>query len=150
MSIGSPEEYRLSRKRPEARGAARGFTLIEVIVALAITALGLVAILAAARTGLGGTTLSGRYVEATRRAQSHLAEIGIAGPLVPGARSGDDGGGYSWRSLVAAPAVTPVPAGVPMPGLYDVEVDISWQDGGSVRGVTLRSQRFGYATAPHG
>ena len=30
-----------------------------------------------------------RYVEATRRAQSHLAEIGVSVPLVAGARSGE-------------------------------------------------------------
>ena len=127
------------------RSAQSGFTLIEVVVALAIAALGLSFLMAAASTGLGNAGLADQYIEATRRAQSHLAELGVTEPLHPGIRSGDDGGGYSWRSRVSAPRVhdaVPTPEGIAPLGLYAVEMVISWRNGDSIKSVSLQSQRI--------
>ena len=53
------------------RGAsASGFTLIEVLVALAIAGMGLAALLVAVNQGLAGVGSADQYIEATRRAQS--------------------------------------------------------------------------------
>lgn len=126
------------------RAALSGFTLIEVVVALAIAALGLSFLMAAASTGLGNAGLADKYIEATRRAQSHLAELGVTEQLRPGIRSGDDGGGYSWRSWVSAPQVqdaVPAPESVAPLALYAVEVTISWRGGDSIKSVSLQSQR---------
>jgi hypothetical protein len=85
-------------------------------------------------------------VEATRRAQSHLAEIGITTPLVPGVRSGDDGGGFSWTAWISAPTgheTGEASAEMPALGLYRVEVTIQWRDGVFVRSISLHSQRTG-------
>jgi general secretion pathway protein I len=131
--------------RRRHRPTQAGFTLIEVVVALAIATLGLSFLMAAASTGLGNAELANQYIEATRRAQSHLSELGVAEPLYPGIRSGDDGGGYSWRSLVSAPRVhdgAPAPEGMARLGLYSVEVTISWRSGGSIKSLSLRSQRI--------
>lgn len=127
------------------RSAQSGFTLIEVVVALAIAALGLSFLMAAASTGLGNASLADQYIEATRRAQSHLAELGVTERLVAGIRSGDDGGGYSWRSRISPPQLhdaLQAPEGVAALGLYAVEVTISWRTGDSIRNVSLRSQRI--------
>ena len=131
--------------RRRHRSVQSGFTLIEVVVALAIAALGLSFLMAAASTGLGNAGLADQYIEATRRAQSHLAELGVTERLRPGIRSGDDGGGYSWRSWVSAPQVqdaVPAPEGVALLGLYAVKVTISWRGGDSVKSVSLQSQRI--------
>ena len=131
------------RWRP--RSAQSGFTLIEVVVALAIAALGLSFLMAATSTGLGNAGLADKYIEATRRAQSHLAELGVTEPLVAGVRCGDDGGGYWWRSRVSAPRVhdgVPAPDGMAPLGLFAVEVIIRWQSGDSSKSVSLQSQRI--------
>jgi len=123
-----------------------GFTLLEVVVALAIAAMGLGALMAATSQGLGNALLADRTIEATRRAQSRLAEVGKATPLVVGVLSGDDGGGYAWRIRIAPPATRDAsPAnGVPALALYTVEASVSWQSGGSTRSVSLQSLRLAH------
>jgi len=117
---------------------------MEVVVALAIVALGLSLLMAAASTGLGNAHLADQTIEATRRAQSRLAEVGATSPLGPGLRFGDDGGGFSWRSRISSPVLQ----GSPLPaessnaiGLYTVEVTISWRTGNSIKSVSLQSKR---------
>lgn len=124
--------------------------MIEVIVALAIAALGIAAVAVASESGLTGTTLTQRYQEATRRAQTRLAEIGVLGPLIPGEQTGDDGDGFEWHSRIAPPVLQPAANGVPIPALYDVEVDISWQQGGRSYRVELDTQRFATVATGHG
>src|SRR5262245_58465334 len=86
-------------------GPCAGFTLIEVLVALAVAALGLAVLMAAIGVGLGNARLAERYLEATSRAQSHLAQVGVSLPLSPGEQSGDDGGGFSWLVRISPAAV---------------------------------------------
>ncbi len=127
-----------------AGGAAWGFTLIEVLVALAIAALGLGALMVAASQGLGTLRTADNYIEATHRAQSRLATVGTELPVKEGDWSGDDGGGFGWRVQAH-----PVPGGdakapfVP----YDVVVTIVWTSEGKPKTVSLQSQRLG---PPHG
>jgi prepilin-type N-terminal cleavage/methylation domain-containing protein len=125
-----------------------GFTLIEVTIALAIAALGIGGLMAAAGAGLGQANFADQYIEATRRAQSHLAGLGVLTPLRPGTQSGDDGGGYSWQARIAQPAMHAGagvgPAGQSPLGLYSVEVTLSWRSDMGTRSVTLRSQRLAH------
>ena len=137
----------MKKSDAERKRSARssGFTLFEVVVALAIAAVGLGFMLSAAGTGLGNSGLAHQHNEATRRAQSHLAEIGVTVPFVPGTRSGDDGGGFAWRTRISPPVTHPVatkPGTAPL-ALYAVEVSILWRSGSSSKTVSLRSQRIG-------
>ena len=128
-----------------------GFTLIEVTVALAIASLGLGALMAAAGTGLGNATLAGRYIDATRRAQSHLSAVGTLTPLRPGVQSGNDGGGYSWLVRISEPMLhAPGPVPHKLLGLYTVEVTLTWRTGVSTRSVSLQSQRLAYVADNNG
>jgi general secretion pathway protein I len=131
------------RRRP-----APGFTLLEVIVALAIAGLALVAMFQAAGVGLFAANEAGRVDEAIERAQSHLAAFGRVGAIVPGDLEGDDGGGYHWRLSATPLAVQPPPiegrADLAMT-LFDVEVTISWRAGGNNRSVVLKSRRISTA-----
>jgi general secretion pathway protein I len=99
----------------------------------------------AAGTGLGNATLADQTIEATRRAQAHLAGLGTLTPLRPGEQSGEDGGGYSWRVRISEPAMhaaAATPGGMPL-GLYTVDVTIMWRAGVSTKSVSLSSQRLG-------
>jgi general secretion pathway protein I len=127
------------------RGA--GFTLLEVVVALAIAGLALVGLFQAGSTGLLATDTAARAEEAVERAQSHLAAVGRDAALTVGQFTDDDGGGYRWR-LGVAPLATrqvPGPDGVSASKitLYAVEVGISWRDAGHTRSVVLKTLRLG-------
>ena len=128
-----------------------GFTLLEVVVALVIASLALVALFQAGSGGLFAVDTAARSEEALQRAQSHLAALGRDAALVEGDSSGDDGGGYRWRLRVqpvaqrqgvAADGVTPQTT-----SLFDVEVAVSWQDRGHQRAVVLRTLRLGGGSA---
>jgi len=126
-----------------------GFTLLEVIVALAIAGLALVAMFQAAGVGLYSADAAGRVEEAIGRAQSHLAAFGRVGAIVAGEQEGDDGGGYHWRLSATPLAVQPSSiAGRAdlATTLFDIEVTISWRAGGRERSVVLDSRRFGATT----
>ncbi|MET0290343.1 MAG: prepilin-type N-terminal cleavage/methylation domain-containing protein [Pseudoxanthomonas sp.] len=79
----------------------RGFTLIEVIVATALLALGLTLLLGS----LTGAVRQVRGAEDAGRvslhAQSLLAQVGIGTPLQPGVQEGNwEGGRYQWQLQV--------------------------------------------------
>jgi prepilin-type N-terminal cleavage/methylation domain-containing protein len=137
---------RSKRTNPRRDARAGGFTLLEVTVALAIAALGMTLLLGAVSRGLGNTETAFRYLEATRRAQSHLAEIGVTSALTPGTNSGDDGGGFSWRTRISEPDIQRTAPGKPDDkplALYTVEASIRWQVDGDEREVSLQSKRLG-------
>ncbi len=126
-----------------------GFTLLEVVVAVAIAGLALVGMFQAGSGGLFAVDTAARAEEAVQRAQSHLAAVGRDAALVQGDSSGDDGGGYRWRLQVqpaaqrqgvAADGVTPQNA-----TLFSVQVSISWQSRGHDRAVMLQTLRLGTA-----
>ena len=131
--------------------AEAGFTLLEVVVAVAIAGLALVGLFQAGSGGLFAVDTAARAEEALQRAQSHLAAVGRDAALVEGESSGDDGGGYHWRLQVqpaaqrqgvAADGVTPQNA-----TLFSVLVSISWQSRGHERAVTLQTLRLGAGSA---
>lgn len=130
-----------------------GFTLLEVVVAVAIAGLALIGLFQAGTDGLFAADTAARAEEAVQRAQSHLAAIGRDAALIQGDTSGDDGGGYRWRLLVqpamqrrgvGADGVTPTAT-----ILFSVEVSILWRSRGHERAVVLRTLRLG-AGAPAG
>ncbi|HTV46466.1 MAG TPA: type II secretion system protein [Stellaceae bacterium] len=130
---------------------AAGFTLLEVVVALAIASLALVALFQAGSGGLFAVDTAARAEEALQRAQSHLAAIGRDAALIQGDTSGDDGGGYRWRLQVQPVAQR---QGLAADGvtaettiLYDVEVAITWRQQGHQRAVVLRTLRLGTSGA---
>src|SRR5260370_4680943 len=83
--------------RPDAGSPPRGFTLLEIVVALAIMGLALVGLFRAGSGGVLAVDAAGHVNEAIERAQSHLAAIGRIAAITPGETEGDDGGGYGWR-----------------------------------------------------
>jgi general secretion pathway protein I len=132
--------------------AERGFTLLEVLIAFAITALALALLFRAASGGLLSVETSGRYEEAVARARSHMSALSRDAALAAGTSEGDDGGGYRWH-LAVTPVATaqthatgPI-AGPPPPVLYAIVVSISWRDAGKDREFVLRSERMGQGNA---
>lgn len=125
----------------------RGFTLLEVLVALVIAGLAIGALLQGALGGLQSARIAGHYDEALSRARSRLAILSHGAPVAPGVLQGDDGGGFLWRTQVSALAMLPgSPGQATRPALYAVAVTIAWRMDGPERSVRLDSQVL--ATAP--
>lgn len=131
---------------------ADGFTLLEVVVALAIAAVALVGLFQSGSGGLVSVDTAARVEEAIQRAQSHLAAVGRNAALVEGEFTDDDGGGYRWllrvRRVASREALTSESEPAASPTLYDVEVAISWPGRNGDRSVVLKTLRLG--TPPSG
>ncbi|MCW5732015.1 MAG: prepilin-type N-terminal cleavage/methylation domain-containing protein [Alphaproteobacteria bacterium] len=77
---------------------ARGFSLLEVLVAFLIVALVLGAALPLIGQGLQGTHAAERRTMALLHAESRLAELAALGDPRGEARAGELPGGFAWRS----------------------------------------------------
>lgn len=125
-----------------------GFTLLEVMVALAIAIPALILLYQQAALALNLTGAAFATQDALSRAQSHLSALAASG-LREGDREGDDGGAYHWRTRVVQAATLPPGRNVPGQGatLYDVSVAISWPARGGTSSVTLSTRLLGPAEA---
>lgn len=128
---------------------SNGFTLLEVVVALAIAGLALVGLFRAGSGGLLAVDTAARAEEAVQRAQSHLAAVGRDAALVAGEFTGEDGGGYRWalrvRPLTTRQSLAPDGVSSSITTLFNVEVAISWPGRAGERSVVLRTLRLGSA-----
>jgi general secretion pathway protein I len=119
-----------------------GFTLVEIIVALAILALSLDVILPAISEALWRTGEAEAQAEAASLARSLLAQAGSAMPLNNGAAAGQFDNGFRWRLQVtpygSADQTMPVRA-------YAVVAEVFWDDANRERSVALTTLRLGGA-----
>ena len=121
----------------------RGFTLMEIIVALAILAVALTALMQAFSGGLRAATASERQAAATLIARSLLERIGRDVPLVPGERSGLTDDGYRWLVRIEPAKVIDPDRAADSPVLpFEVQVQVA----GAARPVTLTTLRLATAT----
>ncbi|MBE7158715.1 MAG: prepilin-type N-terminal cleavage/methylation domain-containing protein [Rhodospirillales bacterium] len=126
-----------------------GFTLLEVLIAVAIASLALAMLFGVTTESLRATHVAARYAEAMSRARSHMD--GASAYLVAGEQHGDDGGGYHWRvrtELVGTTAKLDA-AGKLLASsdrfvaqLYAVAVWITWREGRGERSVRLDTKRL--------
>lgn len=123
---------------------ARGFTLIEVIVAFAVLALALAIVLGTLSNASRQVRWSDDAGRAALHAQSLLDDTGVAETLVPGRSEGMfEDGRYRW-TLDAAPWPEPVargeapqPVDPAAPRLLRLALDVYWGDGRDVRAANV-------------
>jgi prepilin-type N-terminal cleavage/methylation domain-containing protein len=136
--------------RRSARRAQAGFTLIEVVVALALLGLVLAVLSDGLRTGLSSASRAAAIEPPLAVAQAKLAEVGVTEPLTTGITRGQDARGIQWQlavddyddSTLDAPA-TDAPG---VPKLYRVTVTVSWLQGRTPRSLSLATLRVGPVT----
>ncbi len=127
---------------------ARGFTLLEVLIAFVIAALALGVMFRVAVDALNVSRTADRYDQALVRARSHLTMAIHGGTMMPGDWQGDDGGGYRWHLHVAAMSLGAARAAdVPVQplALYAVTVWVTWAEGDHTRQVRLDTEQIGAA-----
>jgi general secretion pathway protein I len=142
---------RASRRPARSRPADRGFTLLEVVVALVIAAFALIALFRAGSTGLFAVDVAAQTEEAVERAQSHLAQLARDGAVAAQDVGGDDGGGFRWHLRIRPLAVHTLPVlgstAQSSMTLFDVEVAISWKARGRGHSVVLETERVALVRA---
>jgi general secretion pathway protein I len=142
--------------RPRHRAAfARGFSLLEVLVAFVIVALVATALFRLFSGALGNMGAAEDYSRAALFAESVLAEAAAAQPLREGTATGTaEGGRYAWTVKVAPyvpPAVDPelqrLSEGMTM-RLFRVEVELRFPSpAGGDRAIVLATTRVGVTEA---
>lgn len=134
---------------PCARRRSAGFTLIEVLVALAIVGAALAAVAGVFGNGLLGHQAASDAEAALALAEERLALAGAVPALRPGSASGVFADRFAWRTTVSPDAPrddganrTVRPAG---PVLYRIGVSIAWHSGHRERQLNLSTLRLGPA-----
>ena len=125
-------------------GSRNGFTLVEVLVALAIAALAGGFLLQIFSQGLRNVDTAGRYLRATAVAESVLATVGSEVPLEPGDSTGSVDGSYRWNVKIE-PFDETRDGDLPV-RLYDVEITVAWGEQARERTVSLRTLRVAKVT----
>lgn len=119
----------------------RGFTLLEIVVAMTIMGGMLLALLSVLRGSLllagGACDLSAASVYASTRMEEAL----LAAKPSPGEEEGEfarDGTKYRWKL-----STEPLPAeeGLPIEG-FRFRVTVGWEEGGNTRSVELSATRW--------
>jgi general secretion pathway protein I len=105
-----------------------GFTLVEIIAAMAILALSLGGIFGVLSDGLRRTGQAEAMAQASALAQSLLARVGTELPVRLGTMSGDFSNGYRWR-LEIAPYGDAGDSRAWTVAVYTVSAEVSGADG---------------------
>lgn len=120
---------------------AKGFTLLEVLIALIIFAIAFGAIATIFQTSLRQSTTADMLFDATYLAERQMTRVGSELPLVVGETSGMSPGGLRWQTDVEL--ATPVPENSAI-ALYRVTVDVKPEDDDRSH-ITLQTLRMGPA-----
>lgn len=132
-----------------SRTFSAGFTLLEVMVALAILALGLVTVLELFAGSLRIGVKSSRRTQAAIYAQNVMDRIFAQTALEDGETSGEFPGGYVWRAHVEEihpdddrSRLQPNnPNQTDMFHLKEIEVQLRWEEDSGPKSFVLKSLR---------
>lgn len=115
-----------------------GFTLLEVIVALAILGVGFALAMELLAAGVRSAKASEDYTQAVLLARQKMAEVAVTQNLMGSADTGEFGGGFRWAS-----EVQPLEQEEELPGrLYSVRIRVSWLGRRGEKSVDLQTLRM--------
>jgi general secretion pathway protein I len=115
--------WNILRTRNLARRREAGFTLLEVIVALAILGVAFALAMELLANGVRSAKASDDYTQAVLLARQKIAEISVTSSLKESADQGEFEGGFRWAS-----EIQPLPQEEDdLPAqLYQVRVRVTW------------------------
>ena len=114
----------------------RGFTLIEIVVAMAILGVGLIVIIELFAGGLRLGRTSEEFSKAVSLARIKLDEVSLNPILQEGNESGEFDRDFRWQVAVKKMDILPVerpPEFQPLVEFYRVKVDVLWKSGSKER-----------------
>ncbi len=115
-----------------------GFTLLEVIVALAILGVGFAVAMELLAAGVRSVKASEEYTQAVLLARQKMAEVAVTRNLTGSADAGEFGRGFHWAS-----EIQPIEQQEESPGrLYRVRVRVMWPARRGEKSVDLHTLRM--------
>ena len=135
-----------SSTRPIPR-RAKGFSLIELLAAFVVFAIGFGVMMQMTSSALRNARVGAELTEAALWAQSRIDVAGIDAPLVPGSKTGEFDRKYRWEMNVKEwePPADAAQLGIEVSNmlkLYQIELIVRWGDRArerQARFVTLRA-----------
>lgn len=102
MNRASPAGMPIGRRLSTRPGSkhARGFSLIEVLVAFTLFAVALGVLMQIFSRGVNGASIADHYAKATMYAESRLAAIGLEETLKEGTTSGKFNDDFAWQVTI--------------------------------------------------
>jgi len=123
---------------------ATGFTLIEVVVAMAILSIGITVIIELFSGSLRLVRTSGEYTKAVNYARVKMEEITIKPTMNEGIEEGEFDGAYRWQVNVKRVDILPARIETdfkPPVELFQVKVNVLWKSGTKERSTVLETYR---------
>src|ERR1700682_1534177 len=147
MRTAFPSRRLLIRRRHRMR-RDRGFTLVEVVVAIAILALMAGVIFRVNSDSIRNIHRADALADASALAQSLVAKVGIEIPLREGETRGQSGAGLQWRMQMKRYGDAADRAQWPL-AAYTVTAEVTLRGGPETQPVALMTLRLGpKETAP--
>jgi general secretion pathway protein I len=126
----------------------RGFSLLEIIAAIAILAIAFAALMQVAGSSLSLTARANERTQAALRARTLLDGAYVMEPLREGSSEGRFDDAYRWRMNVSryvAPDAKPSPDGDTGSRTYRLDLDVIWGTGDQERHARFSTLRIGGA-----
>ena len=125
------------------RTSAAGFTLVEVLVGLAVAAVFLPVLFGIFQSGLRGAGQVAGSDMAILLAESKLATVGVESAIEEGRRSGRFANGFSWEVFVRPFRPDPDRTQGDVYRLWEVTIVVRHDDRPDARSVSLTTLRLG-------
>jgi general secretion pathway protein I len=129
-------------------GRQRGFSLLEIIAAIAILAIAFAALMQVAGSSMSLTARANERTQAALRARTLLDGAYIMEPLREGDSEGRFDDTYRWHMSVSryiAPDAKPVADGALASRVYRLDLDVSWGLADNERHARFSTLRMGGA-----
>jgi len=121
-----------------------GFTLLEVVIALAILGIGLTVIMELFSGGLRLGRASQEYTKAMNYASTKLEEISVQDTIDEGGGEGQFDDTYRWQVGVEKVDLLPGDKGTdfkPPADLYHIRVSVAWKSGSKERTASFETYK---------
>ena len=122
----------------------KGFTLIEVLVAVAILGVGLTVIIELFSGGLRLGRASGEYTKAVNYARIKMEEIAVKPTIKEGSEEGEFDETFRWQVEVKKVEILPIenkPDFKPPAQFFQVRINIIWKSGLREKSTHIESYR---------
>jgi len=122
-----------------------GFTLIEVVVAMAILGIGLIVIIELFSGGLRLARTSVEYTQAVNYARMKMEEMAVKQTMEEGNEGGEFDSTFRWQVETKKVDILPVQTGTdykPPVDLFQVKVNVFWRSGSKERSTQIESYKI--------
>lgn len=122
----------------------KGFTLIEVLVAVAILGVGLTVLIELFSGGLRLGRASEEYTKAVNYARSKMEEIAVKTTIEEGSEEGEFDETFRWRIEAKKIEILPIenkPDFKPPARFFQVQINIIWKSGSKEKSTRIESYR---------